>query len=51
MHKVDKELFFVIDEKNNSIELTDKGIEVMTGNLEDKDFFIARCWIRNIKIR
>ena len=40
MHKVDKELFFVIDEKNNSIELTDKGIEVMTGNLEDKDFFI-----------
>ena len=40
MHKVDKELFFVIDEKNNSIELTDKGIEVITGNLEDKDFFI-----------
>ena len=33
-------MFFVIDEKNNSIELTDKGIEVMTGNLEDKDFFI-----------
>ena len=42
MHKVDKELFFVIDEKNNSIELTDKGIEVMTGNLEDKDFFIIQ---------
>ena len=40
MHLVDEELFFVIDEKNNSIELTDKGIEVMTGNLEDKDFFI-----------
>ena len=37
---VDAELFFVIDEKNNSIELTDKGIEEMTGNLEDKDFFV-----------
>jgi len=40
MHKVDEELFFVIDEKNNSIELTEKGIEIMTGNAEDKDFFI-----------
>ena len=40
MHLVDAELFFVIDEKNNSIELTDKGIEEMTGNLEDKDFFV-----------
>jgi len=40
MHLVDAELYFVIDEKNNSIELTDKGIEEMTGNLEDKDFFV-----------
>tara|TARA_B110000211_G_scaffold31243_1_gene31700 strand:- start:830 stop:2299 length:1470 start_codon:yes stop_codon:yes gene_type:complete len=40
MHIVDEDLFFVIDEKNNSIELTDKGIDVMTGNSEDKDFFI-----------
>ena len=40
MHKVDEDLFFVIDEKNNSIELTDKGIDIMTGNSEDKDFFI-----------
>ncbi len=40
MHIVDEDLFFVIDEKNNSIELTDKGIEIMTGNSEDKDFFI-----------
>ena len=36
MHKVDEDLFFVIDEKNNSIELTDKGIEIMTGNLKIK---------------
>jgi preprotein translocase subunit SecA len=28
MHKVDEpELYFVIDEKNNSIELTEKGVE------------------------
>ena len=40
MHIVDEDLFFVIDEKNNSIELTDKGIDIMTGNSEDKDFFI-----------
>ncbi len=40
MHKVDKELFFVIDEKSNSIELTEKGLELMTSSTEDKNFFI-----------
>lgn len=40
MHKVDAELFFVIDEKNNSIELTEKGIELMTGVSEEPEFFI-----------
>ena len=40
MHKVDKELYFVIDEKNNSIELTEKGIQVKTTSTEDRDFFI-----------
>jgi len=40
MHKVDAELFFVIDEKNNSIELTEKGIDLITGNSEDPEFFI-----------
>lgn len=39
MHLVDADLFFVIDEKNNSIELTEKGIELISGT-EDKDFFI-----------
>ena len=39
MHIVDAELFFVIDEKNNSIELTEKGIELISGT-EDKEFFI-----------
>ena len=40
MHKVDAELFFVIDEKNNSIELTEKGIELITGVSEDANFFV-----------
>ncbi|MFL2639536.1 MAG: preprotein translocase subunit SecA [Flavobacteriaceae bacterium] len=40
MPKVDVDLFFVIDEKNNQIELTDKGIESLSsGNLEE-NFFI-----------
>jgi preprotein translocase subunit SecA len=39
MKKIDAELFFVIDEKNNTIELTEKGIELISGN-EDKDFYI-----------
>lgn len=40
MHKIDKDLYFVIDEKNNSIELTDKGIETITNTGEDASFFI-----------
>ena len=41
MHKVDAELYFVIDEKNNSIELTEKGIELMSsGSPEDAKFFV-----------
>jgi len=40
MVKVDAELFFVIDEKNNSIELTEKGIELITASGEDTSFFI-----------
>ena len=39
MPKVDKELLFVINEKNNQIELTDKGIDLMSQG-EDKNFFI-----------
>ena len=39
MKKIDKELFFVIDEKNNTIELTDKGITLISGS-DDRDFFI-----------
>ncbi|MBK5285481.1 MAG: SEC-C domain-containing protein, partial [Bacteroidia bacterium] len=40
MHKVDAELYFVIDEKNNTIELTEKGIDLITQSGEDHNFFI-----------
>ena len=40
MPKAVEPLYFVIDEKNHSIELTDKGIEVLTGSIDDPDFFI-----------
>jgi preprotein translocase subunit SecA len=40
MYKVDTELYFVIDEKNNSIELTDKGIELISTSSNDAHFFV-----------
>lgn len=40
MPKADAELFFYIDEKNNSVELTDKGIQLITRAGEDPNFFI-----------
>lgn len=38
---VDEELFFVIEEKQNSVELKDKGIDLITSGGEDADFFIV----------
>ena len=40
MPKAVEPLYFVIDEKNHSIELTDKGIDILTGTTTDPDFFI-----------
>ncbi len=40
MPKADEELYFYIDEKNNSVELTDKGIQLITGSGEDPNFFV-----------
>ncbi len=40
MHIVTDALFFVIDEKQNSIELTEKGIDLITGTTDDPEFFI-----------
>src|SRR5829696_3193756 len=37
---VDEELLFHIDEKNKSVDLTDKGISVITRAGEDPDFFV-----------
>ena len=39
MPKVDEELYYVIDEKNNQIELSDKGVEYLSGK-DDPDFFV-----------
>ena len=40
MHIVDDELYFVIEEKSNSIELTDKGIDLVTEMTGDENFYI-----------
>jgi preprotein translocase subunit SecA len=40
MHIATDELYFIIDEKNKSIELTDKGIDALTGNMDDPQFFV-----------
>ena len=40
MPKVDAKLYFTIDEKTNQVELTDKGIETLSTENEDKDFFV-----------
>ena len=39
MPKVDADLYFVIEEKNNQIDLTDKGVEYLSGK-DDPDFFV-----------
>ncbi len=40
MGEVTDELYFIIDEKSNSVELTDKGIDALSARFEDKRFFI-----------
>lgn len=40
MPKVDVELLFAIDEKNNSVDLTDKGLALITGGAEEPNFFV-----------
>ncbi|RZT00274.1 preprotein translocase subunit SecA [Aquimarina brevivitae] len=39
MHKVDADLYYVIEEKNNQIDLTDKGVDYISGK-EDPEFFV-----------
>ncbi|MEJ7643351.1 MAG: preprotein translocase subunit SecA [Chryseolinea sp.] len=40
MPDADKPLYFVIEEKDNSVDLTEKGIDLITGEGEDRHFFI-----------
>ena len=40
MHEVTDPLYFVIDEKLNSVDLTDKGVDLISGNSADPTFFV-----------
>ena len=40
MHEITDDLYFVIDEKHNSIDLTDKGIDLISTDTEDASFFV-----------
>jgi preprotein translocase subunit SecA len=40
MPKVDAELYFTIDEKQHGIELTDMGVDLISGDVNDPEFFI-----------
>jgi preprotein translocase subunit SecA len=40
MHIITDPLFFVIEEKQNSVEMTDKGIDLISNDVDDPSFFI-----------
>ncbi|MFW6267632.1 MAG: helicase-related protein, partial [Marinilabiliaceae bacterium] len=40
MHIVTDPLYFVIDEKTNSVDMTEKGIDLITGDSDDANFFV-----------
>jgi preprotein translocase subunit SecA len=40
MHEIDDELYYAIDEKDHSINLTEKGRELLAGSSNDRDFFV-----------
>ena len=39
MHIIDDDLYFTIDEKNRTVELTEKGMDFLTGLGEDRNFY------------
>lgn len=41
MNEVDEALYFVIDEKSNSVELKEKGVEMITGAGDDPTFLLC----------
>ncbi|MFE3870252.1 preprotein translocase subunit SecA [Flavobacterium sp. ZS1P70] len=40
MHKIDEAMYFVIEEKNNQVELTDNGIKYLSSDSDDNNFFV-----------
>ncbi|HLF13559.1 MAG TPA: preprotein translocase subunit SecA [Bacteroidota bacterium] len=40
MHEIDDELYYAIDEKDHSINLTEKGRDLLAGTASDRDFFL-----------
>jgi preprotein translocase subunit SecA len=40
MPEITDELYFVIEEKTNSIDMTEKGIDLISGDIDDKEFFV-----------
>ncbi len=40
MPEITEELFFVIDERNNAVELTEKGIDLITNTTDDAQMFV-----------
>jgi len=40
MHIVTDPLYFIIDEKQNTVELTDKGIDLISAGFDDPEFFV-----------
>jgi preprotein translocase subunit SecA len=40
MHLITEDLYFIIDEKQNSVELSDKGIDIISGSVSDHKFFV-----------
>lgn len=40
MHIVTDPLYFIIEEKQNSVELTDKGIDLISAGFDDPEFFV-----------
>jgi preprotein translocase subunit SecA len=40
MHKIDEAMYFVIEEKNNQVELTDNGIKYLSSDSDDTNFFV-----------
>ncbi len=40
MHEITDELYFVIEEQHNSVEITEKGVDLITGQTDDPEFFI-----------